>query len=226
MPVIRRMGLTRTAWSVLAWAIQLAIAIVGLVGLVVDSTTVTLVWCVLASVYAAVTIAVLARQSGRRGWGAVSVQPPEWFLRIRGPVTVLLTLAATTIGVISALGVMVLGDEDAESVMLKLLGVWAMLLAWGFLHWGYAQLYEYRSQRALPERILDFPATPDPTLVDHVYFAYTLGTTFAASDVSVLDTRTRWLVTVHSVLAFFINALIIALAFSTLGVLGRILAGG
>lgn len=220
------MGLTRTAWSVVAWAIQLGIALVGLAGIFVDSTAVTLVWCVLASLYAAVTISVLARQAGRRGEGAVSVQPPEWFLRVRGPVTVLLTLAATMIGVVSALGVMVLGDQDVESVMLKFLGVWAMLLAWGFLHWGYAQLYEYRSQRALPRRILDFPATPDPTLVDHVYFAYTLGTTFAASDVSVLDTRTRWLVTVHSVLAFFMNALIIALAFNTLAVVGRILAAG
>lgn len=92
-----------------------------------------------------------------------------------------------------------------------------MLLGWGFLHWGFAQVYALQDARAYPARALEFPGqNPSPSLVDYVYVAFTVGTTFAASDVSFMNTRTRWLVTIHSVASFGLNALTIALAFNTI----------
>jgi uncharacterized membrane protein len=49
-----------------------------------------------------------------------------------------------------------------------------------------------------------------------VYFAYTLGTTFAASDVEVRTTRMRWTIVWHSVLSYFFNGLVIVLALNTI----------
>ena len=91
-----------------------------------------------------------------------------------------------------------------------------MLLAWAFLQWGFAQVYLLHDRRNRPLETFDFPRTPRPGIVDFVYFSFTVGTTFAASDVTSLTTRTRWIITLHSVVSFLMNALIIALAFDTI----------
>ena len=46
-----------------------------------------------------------------------------------------------------------------------------------------------------------------------MYFAITIGTTFATSDVNVVSRRLRWTVATDSVLAFFHNAIVMAIAF-------------
>jgi uncharacterized membrane protein len=94
-------------------------------------------------------------------------------------------------------------------------GVWAMLLAWGFFHWGFAQIY-YQRYWSTDQPMLRFPGTEHPRFIDFVYFAYTLGTTFAASDVEVLSTRMRWTIVWHSVLSYFFNGLVIVLALNTI----------
>jgi len=53
-------------------------------------------------------------------------------------------------------------------------------------------------------------------MVDFVYFSFTVGSSFAASDVTVLSSRTRWTVVWHSVSSFFFNGLIIVLALNTI----------
>ena len=47
-------------------------------------------------------------------------------------------------------------------------------------------------------------------------FAITIGTTFATSDVNVVSRRLRWTVATDSVLAFFYNAIVMAIAFKIL----------
>ncbi|WP_226338345.1 DUF1345 domain-containing protein [Arthrobacter sp. UM1] len=63
------------------------------------------------------------------------------------------------------------------------------------------------------------PARPAPTGADFLYFAMTLGSSFATSDVTVTTTRMRWHGLVHSALSFFYNAVVLAVGF-------RILTGG
>ncbi|MFN8127151.1 MAG: DUF1345 domain-containing protein [Candidatus Nanopelagicales bacterium] len=59
---------------------------------------------------------------------------------------------------------------------------------------------------------LEFPRTDTPGLADYLYFAFTVGTSFATSGTSVTTVRMRWLVLLHSVVSFFYNALVVAVA--------------
>ncbi len=85
------------------------------------------------------------------------------------------------------------------------------ILGWLLLHLSYARHYERLDQLYGPT--LSFPGAKDPELTDYVYFAMTIGTTFATSDVTITSRRMRWTVTVHSILAFFYNAIVMAVAF-------------
>lgn len=209
--------------DVLNWGVQAILAVIGIVGIVGDSEmNWTFVWCALATLYALVAVIILGTKS-RKPTPPLEESSRLWLGRARLPIAWIFTIVPALLGVFSALSVIAdqvvasptTSDSDM-SLVVKILGVWAMLLGWAFMHWGYAQIYLLRSDAARPGKILDFPHTDRPGLVDHVYFAFTVGTTFAASDVTILDTRTRWTVTVHSVVSFALNALTIALAFNTI----------
>ena len=90
-----------------------------------------------------------------------------------------------------------------------------MLLAWLILHVGYARRYE-RDFHQLGGHGLVFPETPSPQFVDFLYFAVTLGTTFATSDVDITSRSVRWTATIHSVLGFLYNAVVLAVAFKVI----------
>ena len=51
-----------------------------------------------------------------------------------------------------------------------------------------------------------------PTATDFLYFSFSVGTSFAVSDVNVASQAMRWHVMVHSVLSFFYNAVVLAAA--------------
>ncbi|WP_353114139.1 DUF1345 domain-containing protein [Microbacterium sp.] len=227
----RRRRRLDSAWSwVLNWGMQIVLAAIGIAFIVGDGSSLLslTLWCGLGSLYALVTIVYLSMRARGAESRIRDDENPRWFDRIRGAATVILTVIPTAIGVTAALQVILVGaakNHDLAELLgpdielgwaVKPIGVWAMLLAWGFLHWGFAQLYMHQRDRMDPVATLDFPDTPKPGLVDFVYFSFTVGTTFAASDVNVRSTRTRWTVTVHSVLGFLMNALIIALSFNTI----------
>lgn len=207
-------------------AVQVLLIAIGL-WLVIDdegnSSNETLgllsLWCVIASVYTLVTLIVLSRQ-------ATHPILPDGTLPVRlqlgavaRVVAWLATLLPSLIGLIAAIQVLALHNDPEVGSLMDFLGVWAMLNSWGLLHWGYAQLYfqrHYRSIQAGAGPLFKFPKTPSPRVVDFVYFSYTVGTSFAASDVVVLAPRGRWLVTWHSVISFFFNGLIIVFALNTI----------
>lgn len=174
-----------------------------------------LAWCLVGTAYAVVMVAALtiAAQASQT---AMSYRPTR--LQSHPLVQVVAmasSLVAGFIGIAAAFMVVVLKDDPTDGWWYKGLGVWAMVLAWGVVHWGFAQWYHARYYRSMPVP-MEFPGTPNPHLVDFAYFAYTVGTTFAASDVSVRTRDVRWAVTIHGVLAFFFNSAIIVLALSTL----------
>ena len=205
-------------------AAQLAMIVVG-VWLVVlaedDATTLELLltWCAIGTLYLLVTLVVLGRVAKRPGPGGG--RPARWetgrFFRL---VSMTATILASLIGLAAALQVLVYHNDPQVGSTTDVIGVWSMLLAWGFLHWGFSQIYFQRYYAsARPSLRFPHPAgepPADPRFVDFVYFAFTLGTTFAASDVEVLSTRMRWTVVWHSVLSFFFNGLIIVLALNTI----------
>jgi uncharacterized membrane protein len=124
-------------------------------------------------------------------------------------------LAASVVGVAAAVQVLVVqagqgGGSAHDKLLLTASGATAIIIAWMMLHWGFAHVY--LSALARDEGGLEFPADPDPDFGDLLYFSFTIGTTFATSDVTVATRRVRWIVLVHSVAGFFYNAIVIAVA--------------
>lgn len=185
-----------------------------------DATTLALLasWCSIGTVYLIVALIVLGRVSKRTG---ADGRPARWETgRIARLISMTETILASFIGLAAAVQVLALHNDPQLGSVTDVVGVWSMLLAWGFLHWGFSQIY-FQRYYAASAPMLRFPrldAVPgtEPGFVDFVYFAYTVGTTFAASDVEVLTTRMRWTVVWHSVLSFFFNGLIIVLALNTI----------
>lgn len=218
----------RSRWLVIGffanWSVQLVLAAIGIAAIFESSQAYIVLWCVLGSLYALGAIIVCARLSNRpRRIAPIGL---NWrFRRVAGFVTWVFTIVPMLIGVTGAMQIIVSnsfpelleGYVQTPELLIKFVGVWGMLLGWGFMHWGFAQIYVLQDARAWPERAIQFPdGNTHPGLVDYVYVSFTVGTTFAASDVSFLNTRTRWIVTVHSVLSFALNAFTIALAFNTI----------
>jgi uncharacterized membrane protein len=210
--------------------------------------TVLAAWCLVSTVYMIVWMMILGRisRSERRGTTTpLSTRPPS---RSAALIT---TILSSLIGITAASELLVLREDPDFGTAIDVLGVWAMLLAWGFLHWGFAQVYYrlYYSERPVgggrpvvgeqgggeqggseqdgSEQDVDtepdvhvgpamrFPSTPNPGIVDFVYVAFQVGTSFTPNDVETTP-LVRWTVTWHAVLSFFFNGFIIVLALNTI----------
>jgi uncharacterized membrane protein len=105
------------------------------------------------------------------------------------------------------------GDlETIEGASLALMASVGVISAWGVLHTSYALHYAYlfyRSEESAGG--LAFPGEQSPDQQDFAYFAFTIGTTFAVSDVDVTDRAIRRAVLGHQILSFFYNTTILAL---------------
>lgn len=128
-----------------------------------------------------------------------------------------LPVAASISGVNSA--VIVLLNRSAipslsdDSVVIAALGSVGIIISWLMLQAGFANVYEAVNTR-LPG--LAFPATKSPTFADYLYFSFAIGSSFATSDTQIRTQQMRLTVTVHSVVSFFYNAMVVAIAFQVL----------
>ena len=130
-----------------------------------------------------------------------------WVLLITGAITIAMMLA------------MVYELPDAKShhtwAMVKLIATLA--LGWLFSNLTFALHYAHMFYGAgdTPDKDsagLDFPGTKEPDYWDFIYFSFTAGMSFAASDVNVTSGAVRRVLVVQCLLAFVFN--IGALAFS------------
>ncbi|MBB5869749.1 putative membrane protein [Allocatelliglobosispora scoriae] len=132
--------------------------------------------------------------------------PPQWSAVLLGRrFSFFFTAAASLTGLGAALDVLGDSDKDEYTSLITGLGVVVMVAAWMLLHLGYARFYAQWTEWR-------FPACPHPNVVDFLYFSFTLGVSFAASDVEVQSRALRWHVMVHSVISFFYNAIVLAIA--------------
>jgi uncharacterized membrane protein len=102
--------------------------------------------------------------------------------------------------------------ETARGVSVVVLDALGVVSAWGVLHISYALHYAYlyyRSEESAGG--LAFPGEQSPKQLDFAYFAFTIGTSFAVSDVAVTDPAIRQAVLGHQILSFFYNTSILAL---------------
>jgi uncharacterized membrane protein len=88
-------------------------------------------------------------------------------------------------------------------------------LGWFTLHtlsaFRYANLH-YLGDGAGKARALIFPGTEEPGVWDFLYFSFVVGMTAQVSDVQITSASVRRTVLVHSVVSFFFNTVLIAMA--------------
>jgi uncharacterized membrane protein len=168
----------------------------------------TAAWDFFALVYLGLRVARV--RASRRG-----KQSDDWLRLALGPrAGLVFTLFSGIVGITAGL-LIVMGVGDAgESADLvnKLISVPAVLLAWAIMHFGYAERYAQAYSAALPEEVLVFPGSPRPTYADFAYFAFTVGTTFAVSDVETNGPAIRARVLAHGVLSFIYNTITLGIA--------------
>lgn len=107
--------------------------------------------------------------------------------------------------------------ETMRGVTLAFMAALGVISAWGVLHTSYALHYAYlyyRSEESAGG--LDFPGEQSPDQLDFAYFAFTIGTSFAVSDVDVTNRAIRRAVLGHQILSFFFNTSILALVINLL----------
>lgn len=171
-------------------------------------------WDLIALGY--LSVGLLSARRSRRSDRPARPDTSSRVLRVLGHrrLSFLFTFVASLIGIGAVLSIAVTGTDTDTGLLLTIAAVPAMLFAWLLLHAGYARFYAglyFRDGAGL-----DFPNAAEPTRVDLLYFAFTLGTSFATSDTRVTTREMRWHVTVHSVVAFFYNLIVLATAVSFL----------
>jgi uncharacterized membrane protein len=142
----------------------------------------------------------------------------NWITTLRRRASFLLTVVASLTGLQAASDVLLHGAGEERSDQVRVLGVIAVIIAWTLLHVGYAKFYR-NIDSAAKDRGLRFPKDADPAFIDYLYFSITLGVSFAASDVEVINRTMRWHVLVHEIVSFFYNTAVLAIAVGT--VIGR-----
>ena len=187
-------------------------------------------WVVWAVTYLGLTWFLLIRSSAQttRQWALDQRIPPRPHLSILRSVTlrilrVLFLVSRTSslffivfVSMVSLVLAISLAPEvrdlqTTRGISLAFMAALGVVLAWGVLHTSYALHYAYLYYRseASPGG-LTFPGEQSPKQRDFAYFAFTVGTSFAVSDVDVTDDAMRQAVLGHQILSFFYNTSILA----------------
>ncbi|MGM1065334.1 DUF1345 domain-containing protein [Saccharothrix sp. Mg75] len=164
-------------------------------------------WDLIAVVYLAIRVIRLSR--GKRAGDDQGAWVKNALGRRSGT---LFTLFTSLIGITSGLTIVLVEEGTQAGLLGKVVGVPAVLLAWAILHFGYADRYAQAYYSALPEKLLVFPGTEHPTFIDFAYFSFTVGTTFAVSDVESRTSGMRLRVLAHGVLSFIYNTAMLGIA--------------
>ena len=109
-----------------------------------------------------------------------------------------------------------------ERTLHIVLSMTALAASWLFIQaifaFHYAHRYYQAEQREPPAGAgLEFPGGADPDYFDFLYYAFVIGMTSQVSDVQVSSRPMRRLTTMHAVLSFAFNMLILALSINVVG---------
>ncbi|MFA4902594.1 MAG: DUF1345 domain-containing protein [Desulfobaccales bacterium] len=110
-------------------------------------------------------------------------------------------------------------EHPTHARRLVALSVWAVVMSWFLLHTAvgqhYARLYYEDTDRhgrlfaGGMRQGFTFPGSPEPTYLDFLYVSFTVGLTYAMSDVNVTNEVQRRMVLIHSVISFFFYSTIL-----------------
>jgi uncharacterized membrane protein len=192
---------------VLSRIIESTLVLLGVPIFWTDDSRWIALWDLIAVVYLAIRVIRLRR--GKRAGDDQGAWVKSALGRRSGT---LFTLFTSVIGIMSGLTIVLTQEGSDAELLNKTAGVPAVLLAWAILHFGYADRYAQAYYGALPEKLLVFPGTEHPTFIDFAYFSFTVGTTFAVSDVESHTSGIRLRVLAHGVLSFVYNTAMLSIA--------------
>ncbi len=179
-------------------------------------------WILALNIYLVLLGIVIFQADGRMTKQRVSRdEPNRVFLLI---VLILVALLGNIcVGVIlTSVG----NEHPTHARILVGLSVWAVVLSWFLLHTAvgqhYARLYYEdtdRQGRPFPAGMrqgFTFPGTPEPTYLDFLYVSFTVGLTYAMSDVNVTNEVQRRMVLLHSVVSFFFYSTVLGVVLNAI----------
>ena len=141
-------------------------------------------------------------------------------------VPLIFVLALSTI-MISLTAIFLVINHNDGSLTELLLALATIPLGWAVSHTmaAFHYAYLYYAARTAPDTGdtggISFPDTPEPGVIDFLYFAFTIGMTAQVSDTEVTRPAMRQSVLIHGIISFFFNTSILALAVSAALTLGR-----
>jgi uncharacterized membrane protein len=177
------------------------------------TTRAVIAWNVGALVYLGLAAFLFSTERrSRMAADAARQQEGEWTIFS-------LTIAAAVFSLAAILGEFAT-VKDSHGVQRNLhvaLMAGTLLVSWLTVHATFAFRYAhefYSRDSGLPDfdRGLEFPGERSPDYLDFVYFALVLGMTFQVSDVQITARKMRRLATVHGLLSFLFNTIILALS--------------
>lgn len=179
-----------------------------------------LAWDIGALVLLGLLATVFFRETEDTGMAANALrqQDGEWVIFI---ITVF--GAAVSFAVLTSVLGDVKGAPPGQRSLLVTLVAGTLLLSWLLTHIVFAVRYahEYYSASPVSSQLiaggakvdggLQFPGDDTPDYWDFVYFGIVLGMTFQVSDVQITSRKLRRLATVHGLIGFLFNTVIVAL---------------
>ncbi|HJW40244.1 MAG TPA: DUF1345 domain-containing protein [Rhizomicrobium sp.] len=112
-----------------------------------------------------------------------------------------------------------LNQTDKPDILRLVLSIGSAPLAWFVLHTVAAHHYAHRyyadadpGPKVLDAGGLMFPDSKEPEMWDFLYYSFVIGMTAQVSDIQVTSTSMRKVTLIHSVISFFLNTVLIALA--------------
>ena len=188
-------------------------------------------WDVWALVYSGLTWLLIVRSSAQqtRQWALDERIPPRPHLSMLRSVILrvlqaLFLISRTSslffivfvslVGLVLAISLVpdIRDLETLRGLSLAFMAALGVISAWVILHSSYALHYAYQYYRSEESAGgLAFPSDESPDQLDFAYFAFTIGTSFAVSDVNVTSRAIRRAVLGHQILSFFYNTSVLAL---------------
>lgn len=160
------------------------------------------IWDVAAAGYIVLTWVALRRNIPDEESVENDVRAPAWQ-------ATLFALVASGSGLAGGMLMIAGRDDSTADPWLQPAAAATVLLSWVLLHMAFAQIY---ARAFYTDGGLDFPRCENPQATEFLYFSFTVGTSFAVSDVTVTSTPMRRRLIAHSVLSFFFNAAVVAIA--------------
>jgi uncharacterized membrane protein len=106
--------------------------------------------------------------------------------------------------------------RDLDAFLLATAASVGVVLSWMLLQIGFAHIYQAIDATDPDARAIDFPGETAPSSLNYLYFSFAVGASFATSDASIRAVEVRRIVMVQSIVCFFYNALVVAVAFQVL----------